>query len=437
MKNRILYICIISSILPLLDSSIINITLEPIGISLQKSIGIVSWVVTSYIIGTSICIPLVPFLSKKYGSLKLWKFSIFFFLVGSLICSVTNNFALFIIGRVIQGVSAGLLIPLVQVILIAYFGKENARSTMALVGIPAIFAPAVAPLLGSIVTEYLSWRILFIINIPIIIHALILSQKVSTPDEHTIQGKIIFIDIILISIGYTLSLFSIFQIHIHHSSALYLMGLLLGVLITLLGFYVAAKSQKPSLKISLFKINGFSFSVLVSFLVGIIFNGFLVLYPIVSLQKHQGIILIGVMLAIQGVGSLLARMIMKAERVKSFASFYLIGIGLLLSALSTAMLQYNMNIYFEGIILFVRGIGMGVATMTILSAPFEWIPKSEIADGASISRMFQQVGGAIGIILSTLVMNISPYIVYGIFTFVTAILCFYLNNSLKRITDNF
>ncbi|OCG14718.1 hypothetical protein A9G24_06170 [Gilliamella sp. App6-5] len=229
MKNKILYICIVSSILPLLDSSVINITLESISITFNRSVEIISWGITTYIIGTSIGIPLVPYLSKQYGSIKLWRFAILFFLIGSFICGLTSNFYLFIIGRIIQGLSAGLLIPLVQVILVSYFGKENARSTMALVGIPAIFAPAIAPLLGSIITEYFSWRVLFFINIPLIIHVLFLSKKMCFTSEKCIQQKIIFFDIMLISIGYALSLYALFQININNYSIRNLSTFLLGI----------------------------------------------------------------------------------------------------------------------------------------------------------------------------------------------------------------
>jgi EmrB/QacA subfamily drug resistance transporter len=430
MKNKILYICIVSSILPLLDSSVINITLESISITFNRSVEIISWAITTYIIGTSIGIPLVPYLSKQYGSIKLWRFAILFFLIGSFICGLTSNFYLFIIGRIVQGLSAGLLIPLVQVILVSYFGKENTRSTMAFVGIPAIFAPAIAPLLGSIITEYFSWRVLFFINIPLIIHVLFLSKKMCFTSEKYIQQKIIFFDIILISIGYALSLYALFQININNYSIKNLSTFLLGMFLILFGFYISVKSKKPSLKISLFQKQGFSFSVVISFFIGMIFNGFLVLYPIISLSKHKSIILIGCMLAIQGVGSLISRMILKTSMSKSFKSFNLIGIGMLVCAIATVLLQYSTTISIECIVLLVRGLGIGIATMTVLSVPFEWINHSEIADGAAISRMFQQLGGAIGIVLSTFIIGNNAYVIFGLLTLLISIFCLFVNSKL-------
>lgn len=108
-----------------------------------------------------VVIPLVAFLSRRFSSKALTLAALSCFLAGSLVIAVSHSFPLIVIGRILQGASTGILVPLVQVVVLALYPKERWGLLMGIVGIAMGFAPNIGPTIGGAFTQFLGWRSCF------------------------------------------------------------------------------------------------------------------------------------------------------------------------------------------------------------------------------------------------------------------------------------
>ena len=132
------------------------------------------WVVTSYMIANGIFLPLTGWLERTLGRLNFLKIFIAIFTVGSVVCSFAPSLLVLIIGRIIQGVGGGVLMPLSQSILLQEFPENRKGDAMAIFVFSIMVSSIMGPTVGGLLVDNFSWQWIFIINIPIGILSLIL-----------------------------------------------------------------------------------------------------------------------------------------------------------------------------------------------------------------------------------------------------------------------
>ena len=132
------------------------------------------WVVTSNMIANGIFLPLTGWLERTLGRLNFLKIFISIFTVGSVVCSFAPSLLVLIIGRIIQGVGGGVLMPLSQSILLQEFPENRKGDAMAIFVFSIMVSSIMGPTVGGLLVDNFSWQWIFIINIPIGILSLIL-----------------------------------------------------------------------------------------------------------------------------------------------------------------------------------------------------------------------------------------------------------------------
>ena len=132
----------------------------------------ISWVITSYIVASAIMIPLAGWVSDRFGRKTVYALAVTGFTLSSLVCGSVDTLTFEVIARVAQGASGAFLVPLSLAIMLDTFPKEEHPKAMAIWGI-GWAGSFIGPILGGYLTEYLSWRYIFYINIPFGIVALI------------------------------------------------------------------------------------------------------------------------------------------------------------------------------------------------------------------------------------------------------------------------
>ena len=206
-KRTVIVLTTISAaIMELIDTSIVNVGLTDISGSLGATIEDTSWLITAYAIANVIIIPLTGFLAKYFGRKNYYLTSIVIFTVASYLCGESNSLIELIAWRFIQGIGGGALLSTSQSILFDSFQPEKRAMASAMFGMGIVLGPTIGPTLGGYIIEHSSWPLIFFINIPFGIVAVLLTWMYidRKPDEINIKRKEIHIDytgILLLAIG--------------------------------------------------------------------------------------------------------------------------------------------------------------------------------------------------------------------------------------------
>ena len=405
-ERKLVFAMTLSSILPLLDSSIVNVILSSISNDINASYAYIQWAVTVYMLACAAGILLSPYIHENLGLKKAWIYSIFVFLVGSILVGFSYNLVSLILFRCLQGFGAGILIPITQSTIATYFGKERLKPVMALIAIPSVFAPALGPVFGAIISEQLNWRIAFFINIPLVLVAFFFGRT-TIPDIKTSKYNMniyVFLTFLISLILFFISIKNIASGHFFDISNIIM--LVFGIGLMMVSLITNNKSDSKLIDLSAFNSSKYSMSIMMGFLTSLIFFGFMIFFPLIqAIKDNVSITYIGMLLALQGVGAWLARKFIY-KSLSEINSFLIIGVGLIISAISILIIQVG-GIPSEIIGFIVRGSGLGVATIAVLSSPFEFCDKNQIKDTSAVTRVVQQIGGAFGGVLSGILIYLT------------------------------
>ena len=405
-ERKLVFAMTLSSILPLLDSSIINVILPAISNDINASYAYIQWAVTIYMLACAAGILLSPYMHENFGLKNAWICSILVFLISSILVGFSYNLVSLILFRCLQGFGAGILIPITQSIIATHFAKQRLKPVMALIAIPSVFAPALGPVFGAILSEQLNWRIAFFINIPLALLAFFFGGT-TIPENKTSKYNMniyVFMTFLIALILFFISIKNITTEHFFGTSNIIMLVFAIGLM--MVSFITNNKSDNKLIDLSAFNSPQYSMSIMMGFLTSLIFFGFMIFFPLIqAINNNISITYIGLLLALQGVGAWLARKFIY-KSLSEINSFLIIGIGLIISAISILIIQVGGNAS-EIIGFTVRGSGLGVATIAVLSSPFEFCEKNQIKDTSAITRVIQQIGGAFGSVLSGILINLT------------------------------
>src|SRR3954453_15060165 len=166
-----------ATFMEVLDTSIANVSLRHIAGSLSAGLDESTWVLTSYLVSNAIILPVSGYLSTLFGRKRFYMACVFLFTVSSFLCGLAPSLGWLIAFRVLQGAGGGGLAPSEQAILADTFEPAKRGMAFAVYGIAVVLAPAIGPTLGGWITDNFTWRWIFLLNIPVGILSLILTQR--------------------------------------------------------------------------------------------------------------------------------------------------------------------------------------------------------------------------------------------------------------------
>ena len=193
---------LIGGFVGMLSETSLNIALPSLIAELHVSIGTMQWLVTGYMLVIGIVLPMSSLLQRIFSTRSFILFALCDFIVGAVISALAPNFAILLVGRMIQGIATGLILPLMFTVATLIFPPYKLGSAMGMIGLVIMFAPAVGPTLAGMILGLLSWHWIFWLFVPFLVIAFILAFKYLPNVGHITKPKIDWFSIILSAIGF-------------------------------------------------------------------------------------------------------------------------------------------------------------------------------------------------------------------------------------------
>jgi len=396
------------TLIEIIDTSIVNVSLDHIRGSLSAGMNEATWAISSYLLANAIVIPMSGWLSRLFGRKRYQIGSIALFTISSFLCGSAWSLESLIFFRVTQGLAGGGLVPVSQAILLEAFPRKEHGMAMAIFGIGAMFGPILGPLLGGIITDQWSWRWIFYINIPIGILAIFLSV-LFIHDPPYMKRKKMGIDysgFALLAIG----LGSLqYVLDTGQRSDWFGSGTIVGftlVAAVAIGFLIINEKyhDHPIVDLGLFRDRSFTSGCVVMFFVFFNLFGSIVLLPIflqilMGYTSYQA----GLVLGPGGLAALFTMPIV-GKLVTRVNPKKILATGIIICAGTTyAMSLFNLQTDFWTFVWprVTLGIGMACIFIPVTTLTLSHIPKEKMGEATSIYNMFRNLGGSFGIAFAT------------------------------------
>ncbi|QPQ34119.1 multidrug efflux MFS transporter [Lysinibacillus sp. JNUCC-52] len=193
---------IIGAFFAVLNETLLNIALTTLMHEFHITLPTVQWMATGFMLVMGIVIPISALMLQWFTTRQLFIGVMVTFTIGTIICAIAPSFPVLLVGRLIQAVGTGLLMPIIFNVFLLLYPPENRGKIMGIVGLIFTFAPAIGPTLSGVIVEYLGWRYLFIIVIPFALFSIVFASKYLTNISEVTKPKIDVLSIIFSTIGF-------------------------------------------------------------------------------------------------------------------------------------------------------------------------------------------------------------------------------------------
>ena len=264
-----------------LDTTILNTGVPKIAAALNVAPLNMKSVLASYTLSLAVFIPISGWMADRFGTRRVFGSAIGVFTLGSLLCGVSTNIHAMVACRILQGCGGAMMVPVGRLTIVRTFEKSELVRAMSFVAIPALIGPMLGPIAGGLIVEYLHWRFIFFVNIPIGITGLYLVYR-HLPDFRAAQA--IPLDVagfLLFGSGVGLLSYVLEVFGEHTLSAQQILALLVVSAALLAGYaFHASRSPHPLLRLDLFRIRTFRAAVNGSFVTRLGIGGIPFLFPL-------------------------------------------------------------------------------------------------------------------------------------------------------------
>jgi len=401
----------LGTFMAVLDSTIVNVSLPKIMSSFGVGLSTIQWVITAYMLSMAAMLPASGWLADKFGYKKMYFWGLFLFTLGSLLCGMSNDETTLILSRIIQGLGAGAIQPLGMAIITREFPPHQRGLALGFWAIASAASVSFGPMIGGYLVDNFSWQLIFDVNVPVGIVALVFTMIIQREFIHPNARKFDYIGFISVIIFLPVLLFALSEGNAVTNSAgwhaPYILACFAISAVALTVFLIQEfTTDYPLLDLRLLKNRNFGLANAIMLLFGMGMFGSTFLLPLylqnsmgyTALQSGSVFLPVGI---IQGFVSPLAGRF--SDKVNPKIPL-VIGLSLLiLSFYLNSNLSFLTEHSFIMTTLYIRGFGMGLIFTPISSLSLSSIPRDKMAQASGISNTVRQIGGSLGVaLLSTL-----------------------------------
>jgi len=385
-----------------LDQTIVATALPTIAGDLH-GLNHLSWVVTAYLLATTISTPQWGKLGDLYGRKSLFQLAIVIFLAGSMLSGLSQTMFELIAFRAIQGIGAGGLMVGAQAIMGDVVPARQRGRYLGYFGVVFGVTNVAGPLLGGWFTEHLSWRWIFYINVPLGILALFVVATVLHIPVTRVPHKIDWAGTAFLSVGVTcLILLTTWAGSEYAWGSTVIIALGLTTLVTLATFcWIETRAPEPIIPLWLFKNRTFTATSAVGFIIGFSMFGAIIYLPLYLQIVHGASPTLSGLELLPMIGGMLLTFIMSGRLVTStgrYRVFPIVGTAVLAVGLLLLTLLGPHTPYGEvAVFMFITGMGIGLVMQVLVVAVQNAVPHSELGVATATSTFFRTIGGAFGV----------------------------------------
>src|SRR3954468_18134228 len=396
---------IVGGIAAILDSTMVTLAIHTLSVDLHSTSGTIQWVTTGYLLALAVAVPITGWAESRWGGKRVWMWALVLFLVGSVLCAVSWNAASLIAFRVLQGFGGGLIFPLMQTLAVRAAGGRVSIRLMASFSLPIALGPILGPVIGGVILNWLSWRWLFLVNVPLIAIGLLLAWRLLPADrpDRSAGARLDLIGLVLLAPALAGILLGLSQLS--EGGGLGHAGVLVPLLggVALLAAFIAWASRpgdrQPIVDVRLLRRRSLCSASAVLLSAGAVMYAAMFLLPLYYQQLHsQRVLDAGLLMIPQGVGALASRF-MVGKLVERFGARAVTISSFLLTAVATIPFAFagpDTSLWWLGPVLLVRGLGIGAVLIPPMSVAYQDVPPTGIQHATMNTRIVQQVGGSFG-----------------------------------------
>lgn len=407
--GKVITALMIGMFVAILNQTLINVALPVLINDFSISTSTAQWLTTGFMLVNGILVPISAYMIQRFTYRQLFLTAMLFFTIGSIICAISFNFPLMMLGRVIQAVGAGILMPLGTNVFMTLFPPDKRGAAMGMMGIAMILAPAIGPTLTGWVIQNYHWNVMFYGMSTIGFISLVIGFFWFKIYQPTKDVKLDIPGVIFSTLGFGSLLYGFSEAgNKGWDSGIVISTMIIGMIFIVLFIYREMTMKIPMMDLRALKYSGFSFTLLINIIVTMSLFGGMLLLP-VYLQSirgfsplDSGLLLLPGSLLMGLMGPISGKLLDKIG-IKPIAIF-----GLAIMTYATwELTKLSMDTSYGHIlsIYILRSFGMSFIMMPIMTAGMNALPLRMIPHGNAISNTIRQLAGSIGTAILVTVMT--------------------------------
>ncbi|MCC3761519.1 DHA2 family efflux MFS transporter permease subunit [Glycomyces sp. TRM65418] len=420
---RLVGVILLGGVLGLLSSTMVTVGLDLLAAEFDASLATIGWASTGFLLAVTIAIPFTTWAVDRYGGRRMWLIGLALFAAASLAAGFAWDAGSLVAFRILQGFGAGILDPLVLILLARAAGPARAGRVMGLMGVVLSLGPVVGPIFGGAVLERLDWPWMFHLSVLIAAVVFALSSKVLPADPpreaEQSQPRLDVIGMALIGPGVAALILAASQSAEHSAFTVWqtLLPLAAGaVLLAVYAFRALQPGSHPLIDLRMFANPGFSASVTIMGLTGVVMYASLIALPLYYQQAHGSTVLAaGLLVAPFGLGGTVSMPLAGwiSDRIGSRSLARAGAIVLLACAIGLTRLDTDTPLVWPVAATLTMGLASGFVSAPTMGSLYRTLPASRVAQGSSVLYMLNQLGGSIGIAVVALILSVATEAVGG------------------------
>lgn len=362
----------------------------------------VQWLTTGYMLALAILTPMSAYLIDKFKTRPLMIGAMSLFILGTVLGLFASSFNILLVGRIIQGVSSGIMMPLMQTLLFLIYPREKRGYAMGLAGLVINVAPAIGPPISGVLINHFAWRSLFLLTLPIALIILLFIFLFMRNVTEQRETNIDFLSIFLSTIGFggILYGFTILQTsEVTNDDTI--ISIVVGVLA--IGWFAVRqlRLKTPILELRVFKVQIFTLVTVISILSFSLLIATESILPIYVQNAQQLSALHAGLVAAPGALTLAFMSFFAGNLYDKHGGKIIAIIGFILLSVSTIsyyfILGLNTSLILTAFIFMLAMAGVALINMPIMTAGINALPDDLVAHGTAIINTARQFGGSIGL----------------------------------------